>query len=161
MINNDKGLFDIILCKRKDGTFGKLSGKALKLYFANKEIYDYINNRYNDLAGTNDMDIFYEVVYRLRNNIEVIPKCASCGKPVRLHHTGNCYYYSNDCSRECRYKILKAKRDKTIKEKYGVDNPYQLDWVKADIRKKVNERYGGFTMERSSSIYNKFKKTMI
>lgn len=160
-MNNDKKLLNIICTKNKDGKFSKLKKNVLNIYFNDEEVYNYVKNRYTDISSTDDKNIFYEVVYRIRNNIDIIPRCIICNKPVRFHHCGNQFWYSNDCSRECRYKILKIKRDKTIKEKYGVDNPYQLESVKADIRKKLKERYGGYTWERSSSTYNKFKNTMI
>lgn len=168
MINNDKELLNIICYtnskRNKHNNCFRLKKEAVyNIYFKNKEVYDYIHNRYNNnITQNDDYNLFYEVVYRICNNIDEPPKCPYCGKQIPFYHKYKGYCYLKTCNNhDCVYKAIKEKRDKTIKEKYGVDNPYQLDWVKADIRKKLNERYGGFTMERSSSIYNKFKKTMI
>ena len=64
------------LFKRKDGgTNGYLCGWNI---LKNRDIdaYNYLKNRYNDI---DDNDKVSEILYRIKNKIDVRPKCLVCG----------------------------------------------------------------------------------
>lgn len=140
----------------------RLKRNVLNIYYNNEDVYNYIKNRYNDTVSTNDKELFFEVYYRIKNNIDKIPLCPICGNKVYFIHVGNYYYYAKTCnSKICHHTYVKQKRDTTVKQKYNVDNPYQIEDVKKKIREKIYAKYGGFTLDTHSSIYNKYQSTML
>lgn len=60
--------------------------------------------------------------------------CQVCGKQFPIDCEPN--QIPKTCSEECRRVAIVRKRDKTVKEKYGVDNVSELDSVKS----KISER---------------------
>ena len=116
-----------------------------------EEFWRFINDNY---AG----DTFNERMYCYFHNIQEKPKCHTCGKDVRFINFVK--GYSNFCSKGCASKSdeVANKKRETLKrnygdhfgdlmrekfqEKYGVDNPYQLESVKAKIKETTKERYG-------------------
>ena len=103
------------------------------------EIIAYLYNRYKIYDLTKKM-VISEIVYRIVNNIETIPLCEICNRP--LTYLNYLYGYGKYCS-ECKKdkKKLAAhflqKSRKTYKERTGVDNPYK----NKDIRKKIKETW--------------------
>ena len=58
---------------------GKLQLNYMKKKWieSHEDIKQYLENRYDDFTG----DINYvEIIYRIKHNIDVIPKCIVCGK---------------------------------------------------------------------------------
>lgn len=138
------------------------------------EIIQYLKNRYNDSYSLE------ESLYRIFNNIETKELCPICKKPISLFSFK--YGFMKTCdSKECikKYKNLNSsfhnkqtqdKVKKVIKEKYGVNNPYQIENVKnkAILRLKeedvINkrkqtciEKYGVDNPSKSDFVKNKIK----
>ena len=108
----------------------------------NNEIKKYIESRYEDSFS------FEESTYRIVEGIEVHPKCPVCGNLIPFHISS--YKLFNDtcspsCSSKLNYKLYidnesiesaKETRKKTMNEKYGVDNPFQIPSIKTNILNK-------------------------
>jgi len=58
-------------------------------------------------------------------------------------------------------KLALEKRNKTLKEKYGVTNVFQLDDVKNKIKETNLEKYGVENVGQNPEIQNKAKQTMV
>ena len=111
-----------------------------------EDIIKYIYNRYNDSESIK------ETLYRIKHNIEDRPKCIKCGKPVKFGQGFNKY-----CSRSCAINQEKIK--KSIKEKYGVDNVSQLDYVKRRKIETTMKHYGIINPYCLSKCINKSRET--
>ena len=59
-----------------------------------KRILNYLLNRFKD---TTESTSIVEIVYRIINHLEEVPKCIMCGNPCSF---GN-GVYSNYCSKQC------------------------------------------------------------
>ena len=113
----------------------------LKYLIRNKkyDVISYLYYRYRIYDLTKKKAIS-EIVYRIVNNIDTIPLCEICNRP--LTYLGYLYGYGKYCS-ECKKdkKKLAAhflqKSRKTYKERTGVDNPYK----NKDVRKKIKETW--------------------
>lgn len=103
------------------------------------EIITYLKNRYKDSFSLE------ESLYRIINKIENKGICPYCGGPIKFISFK--YGFSKTCnSAECNKKFksnntsfknydTQLKVQRTIKEKYGVNNPYQIE----NIQKKAKE----------------------
>ena len=136
---NDQYIIDLIwpnkICK-----FGFIK------HLLSDDIIKYINNRYNDSESIK------ETLYRIKHNIEDRPKCIKCGKPIKFGQGFNKY-----CSRSCAINQEKIK--KSIKEKYGVDNISQLDYVKKRKIETTMKHYGVTNPYCLSKCINKSRET--
>lgn len=110
----------------------------------NEEILNYLENRYSG-----EFHKYSETYYRILNNINEIPKCPECGKPVRFiaFQRG----YSKHCSHSCALndKTVQNKLKQTVLEKYGVDNVFKLDRVI-----KAAHSPEAFNKQRLTSLLN-------
>ena len=105
-----------------------------------KEEKEYILNRYKD---SNSLS---ENIFRILHHIEEKKKCPYCNNYVEFFSYS--YGYLNTCkSKECKAKYKKShstfnnpetqKRCKeTMLKKYGVINPYNIERVKENCKKK-------------------------
>ena len=59
-----------------------------------KRILNYLLNRFKDTIESTGI---VEIVYRIINHLEEIPKCIICGKPASFYGT----YYFKYCSKQC------------------------------------------------------------
>ena len=116
-------------------------------------------------------DNFAEQLYAYYHGLNEKPLCPVCGKPLSLDRisTG----YKLHCSKECASKDKETGRKKAstlkenygdswndymkekVKEKYGVENVYQLDSVKKKIKETTLQRYG---TEHLMKLPEEFKK---
>ncbi len=71
---SDKTVIDYVV---KDGKL--LNGNFKITNLKNTGIYDYIRNRFKDTKETTNTN---EIIYRIINHIEEIPKCPVCNKPL-------------------------------------------------------------------------------
>lgn len=148
--------------------YGSLSNKRGILQTLRAEKYrylsDYLSQRFETLADKRyspGMKIWWIV-----NGIEDFPPCAECGKPNRTDRCSVSGYQTEYCSAKCSHgsvaekkreatnmavygcanpKQSKAVQDKCVerlRDKYGVDNVWQLDSVKEKSRGTKEERYG-------------------
>ena len=142
----------------------------------NPEILTYLYNRFNDI---DDNTTISEILYRICNKIEVVPKCPVCGKRLQFKSK-----YGVFCSRKCKYSdkgklYWKEQITNTMKEKYGVEHALQLDkfknkleennikkygvFQKIDVKNKIIntniERYGVCRAQKSDKVRNKIRDT--
>lgn len=74
---------------------------------------------------------FVEQLYRYLHGLQKNPGCEECGGSVHKFY-GYDTGYATFCSRKCvaDNKLLKAKKKKTLHQKYGVDSPVEVRWKK-------------------------------
>lgn len=95
--------------------------------------YDYIINRYND--NSNFKSLTQEVIYRMMNHIDVIPKCPICGNSIHFKRFTDGYrkYCSHSCalkSDERKQQVIN-KRQKT-KENKWLNQGYNIKYLNKD-----------------------------
>lgn len=143
MENNHDKLINKIFWK--DDNLMNAHKRKTKLSF-HPNISNYLENRYNDSESVK------ETLYRIHYNIEERPKCKYCGKPTIFAGRKNCIY-QDYCSNSCagkgtdRGKKWFENQKKYNKEKYGVENNFDLPWLKkerirAKIRQTCLKKYG-------------------
>lgn len=128
----------------------KLQERYIEIHY--KEFHDYLVKHYTWCRS------FSEMLYVYYNGIESIPVCPVCGKPLEYTRFGK--GYMKYCSKKCVNKDKEAllRRGQTLKEhfngtfgeymkskvreKYGVNNVYQLDSTKEKIKRTTKEHYG-------------------
>ena len=96
-----------------------------------EEIKTYLENRFNDSKS------IFETIFRIKNNIEVRPKCAYCGGDV-LFVGKKSKPYQKYCCRSC---LSKGNVEK-IKDKYGTTCTLTLDSVKEKTIDTLQKHYG-------------------
>ena len=141
---------------RHDSLIDRLFWKDNKLMNAHKRskiintyhnIFDYLSKRYDDSQSIK------ETLYRIHFNAEERPKCKYCGKPAVFIGRMNKPLYQEYCSNTCAAKGTNRGHEwyenqkKHNKEKYGVENNFDLPWLeKEKIRRKIIktclEKYG-------------------
>lgn len=130
-----------------------------------------------------DGDFLNQKIYNFINDIET-PKCI-CGKKLKFksYKEGYLQYCSTSCKSKnqirskSQYEKMKKTYKKTMIEKYGVENTFQLESVKETIRKKqlendptyekrnekskktCLEKYGVDNPNKCKNIIEKRKKT--
>lgn len=117
-----------------------------------KEILSYLNKRYNDSS------CIEETIFRILKNIEKHPLCPICNKPVK--YVGGTRFYLKTCGdNECSEKQNKISLQKTVQEKYGVDNIAKLEENKNKVKNTNIERYGTLCPLQNHKIKKKTEKT--
>lgn len=76
--------------------------------------------------------------------------CEVCGKEFSIDCEPN--QIPKTCSEECRRIAIVRKRDKTVKERYGVDNVSHLDSVKKKLSEASSEGGKGLAKRREACI---------
>jgi hypothetical protein len=85
--------------------------------------------------------------------------CQICKKNNEF--VGLVYGYKNGCCKEHMNILGYEKRKKQLKEKYGVENQFQLEKIKEKIKKTWNEKYGVDNPNKNKKIREKIKNTCI
>lgn len=127
-----------------NGIFHRLSRKWKMYIESNQEIKRYLENRYGDSKQ------YIEVLYRIRNKIEVRPRCKYCGNLIEFN-IGKKQYNLGCRNKKCTY--LKATESNLIK--YGVENAGGSKSVQEKIWKTYNKR----THEQKEEIKEKRRQT--
>lgn len=133
----------------KDNCYNKSASNRynLRKYKKYPNIINYLKYRYNDSESDR------ETIYRIHYNIENTPLCPICGKKLKFYGRNNKIFLSH-CSNKCKkldsevnekWKIScgekvtnRNKAKKTMIERYGVENPYQIPEVINKI-KRINK----------------------
>ena len=147
MIYNDEIIINLFWDKRQCN--GKRYNKIL-FKENNIEIISYLKNRYNDFNS------FKETLYRIKNNINEIPKCPICGKETTFINISHGYHITCG-NKKCIYELSKI----SIIKKYGVDNVAKLDVVKDKIKNTFEKNYGVSNPNKCKEIRNKIKQTCL
>lgn len=144
MFNNHDDLIIKLFFTRKNGTQinGNITTKVKKKY---PNILYYIKNRYDDSSSIK------ETLGRIKNQIEIRPKCKYCHKGYVSYYglnNGKAIFFDFCCnlcmSLGTRSKAEQTslnrhgvkhfsnteKAKKTCLEKYGVDNPLKFEKIK-------------------------------
>lgn len=156
MINNDEECIEFYN--------QNLKGKGLKIISLNKKCPDfltYIRNRFNDTTGN---EMVRELIYRIENKLEEIPKCPVCGKPLAFYKRE--WKYKSFCSQECKNsdkgkEIIQQKTVKTNIEKYGCNIGSQSEKVKEKMKQTCLEKYGVDCTLKDNDIKNKTINTWL
>jgi len=103
--------------------------KLQKSYLSNEE-YNYLINRFKDSKTLS------EVIYRIKYNIETLPKCPVCGKSLNFIKPSK--HFSKYCSNKCKNNSIEHNNliKLTLLKNYGVDNP-QKSKIILEKSKKV------------------------
>lgn len=119
------------------------------------EFHTYITNHYpTDIKWT-------EKLYWYYHNIDDYPKCPYCGKRVKF--VNFIKGYKKFCSDKCAHKsgYIKETREKTLIEKYGVKNSFQLKETLDKRKQTWLDKYGVDNPFASQKIKDKIKQTWI
>lgn len=96
-------------------------------------------------------------VYCTMNNIP--PKrCRVCEKLLEVKSLPK-GYVKETCSRECGGKIMGEALKRTMMEKYDVENPFEIDWVREKARQTCIEKYGAPTDFSNPVFLEKVRQT--
>ena len=123
---------------------GELNTKnKLQIKYIKEHGYElYLLNRYNDSQN------FGEVIYRICNNIDNIPKCKECGKPVRFLNLSD--GYDDVCSDRCKsISLLPEITDdyiKSLDKKGGLFKNiwYGHDKIEQYLKNKFKDEYRSY-----------------
>ena len=156
MINNDEECIEFYN--------QNLKGKGLKIISLNKKCPDfltYIRNRFNDTTGN---EMVRELIYRIENKLEEIPKCPVCGKPLAFYKRE--WKYKSFCSKQCKNsdkgkEIIQQKTVKTNIEKYGCNVGSQSEKVKEKMKQTCLKKYGADCSLKNKNIRNKAIETWL
>lgn len=102
-LNKDKEILSYIAPNGK-----RIAARCKKDVIIKRGWYDYLMQRYDDNTSIRTPELFLrEILHRLENGIEIVPKCRVCGKPLIFADKR----YPTFCSKKC------ANSDPEILEK--------------------------------------------
>ena len=153
------------------------SRKQIKWKTLDKNIKEYLLNRYTDNYSLLEKNTLKESYYRIFNNIEKCPICPICGNKCKFLY----FDYSKTCgnhkclAKECQKrreqtnfekygyygnfgnKFTQNKAKQTIISKYNVDNVFKLKEIRKKLEKTKLEKYGDINYHNQEKI----KKTCL
>ena len=170
---------DILNYTFSEETHKFMSGRCAKSILQKRGWYDYLINRYTD----NSIGSIIEILYRIKNNLDEIPKCKICGSPLKFTNGT----YPNYCSAKCRNNdpevlaknkegvsnslkkayaekgdSIKAKRAKTFETKYGISNgcsPFGYKEVQDKAKATITEHFGVDNVMKLAKYHTNTKDT--
>lgn len=118
------------------------------------KFYEYIDKKYQGIK-------FSEKLYWYYNNIDTMPVCTNCGKPVKFinSNVGYSQYCCTTCANTDPIKIEKTKQ--ACLNKYGGTAPICSDTIKTKMKNTMLIRYGAENCQQNEDISNKTKQTII
>lgn len=143
----DKNILEIIT--NENGTLKNMNNLN-PIIKNNNELKKYLETRFEDSFS------YKETIYRILNNIEIVPVCR-CGKKVKFNFKKNCF--NSYCSMKCQNSdpLKKEKTKLTKLEKYGDEN---YNNIKKQI--ETNEiKYGVKSYFQTKNFIEKAKQTNI
>jgi len=130
----------------------------IEIIVNNKQVKYYTSLGYNIKGGDK---ITIPVNHLMKNSrIRIDVECENC------HSIQNLSYqkYNMNVDRGGVYYCKKCNNitfKKSFNEKYNVDNPLQLDWVKDKIRNTVSTEYGVDWITKTQEVKDKVRNTFI
>ena len=91
-----------------------------KKHLSSEEL-DYLENRFESFNS------YAESYYRILNNLEEIPKCPICSKPLRFLAIGK--GYAGFCSHKCAAKFNKEHYKEICLKRYGIEHPFKRKYL--------------------------------
>ena len=135
-----------------------IKSKTLQKICKNKNSleYNYLINRYTDSRS------IQESVYRIKYNIDEIPKCPICGN--NNNYIGGKKGYTSHCSCICTQldNNVREKNKQTNLRLYGVDNGAKSQQSKEKYIKHIQEKYNDKSITnawQAKEVIEKIKKT--
>lgn len=120
-----------------------------KLKENNINLYNEIINRYADA------DSIKEILYRLKNNIEIRPVCKNCGGHILFINDKGNRHWQEYCSQKCLHESKEHwdKCKETCKEKYGKENFRNIEKAKqTKLEKYGDENYINVDKSRETRL---------
>lgn len=141
----DKEILDYFISKERNSIISaRINRKNLS---KNKPEYmDYLKNRFDDFR-----DDFCESVYRIKNNIEKIPRCKKCGSLLKYHG-----FKENSYGKWCSSKCQLSDRD-FILEREAKNTPEKKSKMSEKVKETKLKKYG----DENYNNREKFFKTCI
>jgi len=119
-----------------------------KICGSNVKFYGKINHPYSDCCCQKCADEYRQIKIKETSLLKYgVDHPAKSAQSIQKHQE---YYRKNN---------IKEKLHNAIKEKYGVDNVFQLDSVKEKIIQKSINKYGTKYPNQSEKVKNKIKKS--
>lgn len=181
---DDKIFLKIFFKKNSD----RLNPVYINKYKRNKDRYPNITEYLARHGRT-----FREALYNIKYNINQVPICPVCGKPLKFIGKGDTLYQKY-CSNACRAKSkewiagqsanakkqaekqkehggyyitsdnFKKKRSKTLIDKYGTDNVWDIPGMSDRIKQSFLKKYGvdnpmknpEFSKKQQQALINKY-----
>lgn len=137
----------------------------------NRLIHNFLLYRYKD------SDSIHETIFRIKNNVEIAPKCI-CGNKLKINKKTYLKHCSSKCSNSNPKKIKKSDETKlkrygdknynnpeknkiTNLERYGVTSYTKTKECKEKVKKSNLERFGYEYAMQSPELKSKFENVMI
>ena len=120
-----------------------------KLKRNNIELYNEIINRYDDYDSIN------EILYRLKNNIEIRPVCKYCKGRIKFINIHGNRHWQEYCSQECLHndKDHWNKCKQTKLERYGDENYVNSQKAKqTKLEKYGDENYNNIQLSKKTRL---------
>ena len=124
-----------------------------------KKIIEYLINRFNDFSVDGIYNKCRESLFRLKHNINKLPKCDNCGKPLK--YSIKFKFYPSACCNECMNILKTNKFHKTSLERYGTYTPAQSIDIKEKIKITNIKKYGGSSPLCDKNIKIKAIETLL
>ncbi len=123
-----------------------------------EKITEYLKNRFDDI---DENTTEFEIIFRIKYNIENRPTCHVCGKPVEFVGKPSLKYRTY-CSLSCLSKDTANK----VEQKYGVRSTLRLDDIQEKSKFTLLEKYGvdhnwkvkeihDKTVQKTSELYDR------
>lgn len=135
--------------------------KQIKVKITGYNIKYYKSNGYSNISKEQIVEISIDDLYK-NSEFYVDVSCDYCGVIFQRRY---CDYVASKnraiSSKDACAKCCNQKRLESCLEKYGVDNPAKLDFVKDKMKKTNMERYGYENAFQNKEIQEKMKNTMV
>ena len=121
------------------------------------EVWDKKHHGYVTPQGTK---IIVAIEYLAKGSHEEVEvKCDYCGKITVKSYKEYLRRHDKELG-DCCHKCEGVKYKRTIKEKYGVNHPFELEEVRQKIKKTNQEKYGCDWQQQNLRVQEKSKATM-
>lgn len=129
----EKHPFNYTRCLKSKGFMGRYPDRTELLEWVLKKTEKMCDDSFEYTLKTR--------VYWVMNGIESWDddrvKCCVCGKPIKHWNVTNIdFSYKKTCSKECDRELFSKTNKERMKEKYGVENAFQLP----DVLQSLKER---------------------
>lgn len=112
---------------------GKLiAARSRKDLMEKRGWYNYLIERFSDVSNPSTDKKYYlrEILYRLAYNIEIVPKCKVCGKPVVFRDKGFAEHCSKTCASNDPEVLARNKENVSI----GMKKHHELKRLENDTK---------------------------
>lgn len=124
-----------------------------------KKYINYLLERFNDFTVNSDIDRCKEALYRLKHNINKVPLCENCGRP--LQYLIDAKFYESGCSKECKHILANKRLSETSFKKYGVKRPSQSQIAKERQKSTNLKKYNAASPLCDVEVKKKTKNTLL